>query len=61
MFKKVISAVLALTMTMGMCSCGDSSGKADANQTKEKPSAAQQQASEPGNAPISPTSNYQFE
>lgn len=60
MFKKVISAVIALTMVMGMCSCGDSSGTADAKQTKEKPSAAQQQASEPVNVPISPTSNYQF-
>ena len=49
MFKKFISAVIAITMAMGMCSCGEffrSRAVRRINQTKEpKTSAAASQSS----------------
>ncbi|MBQ8119913.1 MAG: serpin family protein [Ruminococcus sp.] len=59
MIKKIISAVLAISLVMGMCSCSDSS----TTETKKNPTASQSASGEPfkpGEDVVSPTAAYQF-
>lgn len=59
MLKKFISAVIAISLVMGMCSCSDSS----TTETKKNPTASQSASGEPfkpGEDVVSPTAAYQF-
>lgn len=58
MVKKFISAVIALTMVMGMCSCSDSSS---VNETTKNSAAAQSaEQFKLGDDIVSPTADYKF-
>ena len=59
MLKKFISAVIAISLVMGMCSCSDSG----TTETKKNPTASQSASGEPfkpGEDVVSPTAAYQF-
>ena len=69
MFKKILSAVVALTLVMGMCSCSESSGAADKGgssvvttlpPTRTEPDTNKNEPFQPSGDVVSPTANYQF-
>ena len=69
MFRKIVSAVVALSLVLGMCSCSESSSLLDKDDssvittlppTKTEPDTPNPNAFEPGGNIVSPTADYSF-